>query len=67
METDGFILCHLVIGGRYLWVSEKVAQKKKLTPAFHSYAVATYILAPLPNALCARCAGEYDVMSDYNR
>ncbi|KAI8336266.1 vacuolar protein sorting 55 [Chlamydoabsidia padenii] len=28
--------------------------------------VATYIIAPLPNALCARCAGEYDVMSDYN-
>ncbi|CAO3640101.1 unnamed protein product [Cunninghamella echinulata] len=28
--------------------------------------VATYILAPLPNALCARCAGEYDIMSDYN-
>ncbi|ORY98351.1 vacuolar protein sorting 55 [Absidia repens] len=28
--------------------------------------VATYILAPIPNALCARCAGEYDVMSDYN-
>ncbi|ORX48754.1 vacuolar protein sorting 55, partial [Hesseltinella vesiculosa] len=28
--------------------------------------VATYILAPLPNAICARCAGEYDIMSDYN-
>ncbi|KAI9483226.1 MAG: vacuolar protein sorting 55 [Benjaminiella poitrasii] len=27
--------------------------------------VATYILAPLPNALCARCAGEDDVMSGY--
>ncbi|KAI7888688.1 vacuolar protein sorting 55 [Mucor mucedo] len=28
--------------------------------------VATYILAPLPNALCGRCAGEDDLMSDYN-
>ncbi|KAI8376361.1 vacuolar protein sorting 55 [Radiomyces spectabilis] len=28
--------------------------------------VATYVLAPLPNALCARCAGEDDIMSDYN-
>ncbi|KAI7904009.1 vacuolar protein sorting 55 [Cokeromyces recurvatus] len=27
--------------------------------------VATYILAPLPNALCTRCAGEDDVMSGY--
>ena len=29
--------------------------------------VATYILAPLPNALCGRCSGEDDIMSDYNR
>ncbi|KAG0182654.1 Vacuolar protein sorting-associated protein 55 [Apophysomyces sp. BC1021] len=28
--------------------------------------VATYVIAPLPNALCARCAGEDDVMSDYH-
>ncbi|KAL7310465.1 Vacuolar protein sorting-associated protein 55 [Mucor circinelloides] len=28
--------------------------------------VATYILAPLPNALCGRCSGEDDIMSDYN-
>lgn len=28
--------------------------------------VATYVLAPLPNALCSRCAGETDLMSDYN-
>ncbi|KAG1110982.1 hypothetical protein G6F42_015166 [Rhizopus arrhizus] len=28
--------------------------------------MATYILAPLPNALCGRCSGEDDIMSDYN-
>ncbi|KAG1047659.1 hypothetical protein G6F46_008961 [Rhizopus delemar] len=28
--------------------------------------VATYILAPLPNALCGKCAGEDDINSDYN-
>jgi hypothetical protein len=29
--------------------------------------VATYVLAPVPNALCARCAGGDDLMSDYHR
>ncbi|KAI7879256.1 hypothetical protein K492DRAFT_208394 [Lichtheimia hyalospora FSU 10163] len=28
--------------------------------------MATYVLAPLPNAICSRCAGEEDIMSDYN-
>ncbi|RUS34491.1 hypothetical protein BC938DRAFT_480164 [Jimgerdemannia flammicorona] len=26
---------------------------------------ATYVLAPLPNALCAKCAGGDDIMSDH--
>ncbi|KAI9243874.1 vacuolar protein sorting 55-domain-containing protein [Sporodiniella umbellata] len=28
--------------------------------------IAIYILAPIPNALCGRCAGEDDIHSDYN-
>ncbi|KAI8390104.1 vacuolar protein sorting 55 [Blakeslea trispora] len=28
--------------------------------------VGVFILAPLPNALCSRCAGDDDIMSDYN-
>ncbi|KAG0228704.1 Vacuolar protein sorting-associated protein 55 [Actinomortierella wolfii] len=28
--------------------------------------VATYILAPLPNAIFGRCAGHDDIMSDYH-
>lgn len=31
------------------------------------FLVATYVLAPVPNALCARCAGGDDLMSDYHR
>ncbi|GAB5587554.1 Vacuolar protein sorting-associated protein 55 [Umbelopsis nana] len=30
------------------------------------FVVATYVLAPVPNALCARCAGGDDLMSDYH-
>lgn len=33
----------------------------------HLRSVATYVLAPVPNALCARCAGGDDLMSDYHR
>jgi len=35
-----------------------------LKPLLHII-VATYVLAPLPNAIFSRCAGRDDLMSDY--
>ncbi|KAI9253850.1 vacuolar protein sorting 55 [Phascolomyces articulosus] len=55
----GFLLVILSCALYYNWWPLLVGKviKKRL---------ATYVLAPLPNALCSRCAGQDDLMSEYN-